>query len=250
MVTIILLLVLSVALLSLIGYRLSKKEKTPSAISVTNPDGTPNFDAPLDDWQEFLSSADWETILKIENQFIPRAYNKQDNALFNMLHYHLLKTEHPILSNETIDRIKNKTIWVDDETTDDEIKKVVKKSFPKISKPVFVVRKNKELVGFAITRSLIIYGITPVCTYPENAIVKVSVWKKSFLTKEDSKILEANLNELKLMMHLVNVPNLKWASWMIQNPNNATIYDGYCLTNQNRYIYFEFDDPTPIIVKL
>ena len=247
METIILLLVLIIAFLALIIYRLTRKEKTTSVIS---SNGSPNFKMSIDEWQEFLVKADWKTILEIKNQFTPCILNKKDNTLWNMLHDYLLKTEHPILSDEILLRISNKIIWVDENATDNEIKQTVKKRFKKISKPSFVISKAHELIGFALSEDLIIYGATPIYTYPETAIVKASVWKKSFLTKKDSQILEANLNELEEMTQLVDVPSLKWTSWMIENESNATIYDGYSLSHPKRYTYFEYDDPTPIIVKL
>jgi hypothetical protein len=247
MESIILLLVLIIAFMALIIYRLTRKEEITSVISSNS---SPNFKTPLEEWQEFLSKADWKTILEIKNQFTPCVLNKQDNALWNMLHDYLLKTEHPILSDEILFRITNKIIWVDGNATDNEIKRTVKMCFKKISKPAFVITKTYELIGFALSEDLIIYGSTSVCTYPETAVVKATVWRKSLLTKEDSQILEANMDELDEMTQLVNVPSLRWTAWMIQNKPNATIYDSYSLSHPKRYIYFEFDDPTPIIVKL
>lgn len=246
----IILLVVIFALIALVCYRLTRKKPVTFSPNDTSANEVPDYSDTLEDWYIYLLKTDWKTVYNLKREFIPQALNKHDEKLYQMFHSYLLKTVHPILSDRVIDNITNKTIWVKDNATDEEIKQIVQREWNEKLQPSYVISTSKEFIGFALSPTLIIYGITPVTTYPLRAILLAKDWKKSFLTKEDSHILEANLDELNSMADQIDVPNQMWDCWLLQNDKNASIYDGYRLSNSDRYTYFEEDDTTPIIVKL
>ena len=112
--------------------------------------------------------------------------------------------------------------------------------------PAYVLRNNRQLVGFALSQKLIIDGVTSLLVYASHIKKIVQSRGKSLLTKTDSKLVEKHFDILNLMMEEADVPQIRFKNWMISSDD----YDGYNINHPKRYAYYEHDDASLILAKL
>ena len=205
------------------------------------------YRASLDDVAAFIKKSDWKAIFNIVKTFIKRAGSQHDKQIWKMLTDRLCQTEHPILSDEFIQKHNSEIIWVETLATDEEIKKAVADKWNTTQKiPAYVLRKNHQLVGFALSQKLIIDGTTSLLVYASHIGNIVKSWRKSLLTKTDSKLVEKHFDTLNSMMEEADVPQIRFKHWMISTGD----YDGYNINHPKRYTYYEDDDYSLILAKL
>ena len=204
------------------------------------------YSSSLEDVEAFIKKSDWKAISQTVNNFVPRAESQQDKQIWKMLTDRLCQTEHPILSDEFIQKHCSEIIMVEKDTSDDEIKQEVEQKWKTTGRPFYVIRSNHQLVGFALSPKLIIDGVTS-CTILASHISKiVQSWGKSLLTKSDSKIVEKHFESLNSMMKEADVPTIRYQNWMISTGD----YDGYDINHPKRFTYYEHDDYSLILAKL
>lgn len=201
----------------------------------------------LDEVATLIEKSDWKTIFNIVKTFIKRAGSQHDQQVWKMLTDRLCQTEHPILSDKFVNKHSSEIIWVETLATDEEIKKAVADKWNTPPKnPAYVLRKNHQLVGFALSQKLIIDGVTSLLVYASHIGNIVKSWRKSLLTKTDSKLVEKHFDILNLMMEEADVPQIRFKHWMISTGD----YDGYNINHPKRYTYYEDDDCSLILAKL
>lgn len=204
------------------------------------------YNSSREDVEAFIKKSDWKTISNIADNFVPRVDFPHDNQVWKLLTDRLCQTEHPILSNEFMKRHRSEIIMVENNTSDAEIKKEVKQKWIDMGRPFYVVRSNHQLVGFALSSTLIIDGVTPRAIFASHIGKIVQSWNKSLLTKSDSKIVEKHFEALNSMMKEANVPHISHKNWMISTGD----YEGYDLNHPKRFTYYEDDDVSLILAKL
>lgn len=212
----------------------------------------PDRNAPISEWEEFVATNDWEQIHAVFMKFVPMVNDEQDHKIWTLLHSHLCKIESPFLSSHFIKYYEKEIITVEQNCSIEQIKNAVEELWPKISAPCFVIKTNGELVGFALSPSLIIVGVTPVACSAKNALANADCWDKKLLTKEDCVVLEKNFSHLNLLMRCAQVPHINCSDWLIapQENTNRKTYEGYDMHHADRIIRYSSSDYTNILVKL
>lgn len=224
-----------------------QKGTTQSQIERRKQSSTQFYNKSIDDVAAFIKQSDWKSILNNVDNFVPRAGSQHDEQIWKMLTDRLCQTEHPILSDKFVNKHSSEIIWVETLAIDEEIKKSVVDKWnitPKI--PAYVLRKNRQLVGFALSSNLIIDGVTPRGVFASHIRKIVESWGKLLLTQTDSEFVEKNFDTLNLMMEEADVPQISHKNWMICSND----YDGYNINHPKRYTYYEDDDYSLILAKL
>ena len=204
------------------------------------------YRASLTDVEAFIEQSDWKAISNTVNNFVPRSGSQHDMQIWKMLTDRLCQTEHPILSDKFIKKHTSEIIMVAKDTSDDEIKQEVERQWRVTGHPFYVVRSNHRLVGFALSPTLIIDGVTSRAIFASHIGKIVQGWSKSLLTRSDSKIVEKHFDTLNSMMKEADVPQICYKNWMISTGD----YDGYDINHPKRFTYYEHDDYSLILAKL
>ena len=204
------------------------------------------YSSSLEDVEAFIKKSDWKAISQTVNNFVPRAESQQDKQIWKMLTDRLCQTEHPILSDKFIKKHTSEIIMVAKDSSDDEIKQEVERQWRVTGHPFYVVRSNHQLVGFAISPTLIIDGVTSRAIFASHIGKIVQNWSKSLLTRSDSEIVEKHFDTLNSMMKEADVPQICYKNWMISTGD----YDGYDINHPKRFTYYEHDDYSLILAKL
>lgn len=216
-----------------------------------NADRTPTKEDSLAYWHDFISKHSWKDVLVLKSKFVPCALVEKDDEIWNLLCQRLIQIEQPVVSVCFINEYSDRIIWVDCQVSNQMVKNVVAQKYSSINKPCFVLETSGKLRGFALSEKLVIAGASAIAVFPHAAVKKVMSLNLSFLTKEDSSLVETNFWELNQMMRQVSVPGC-CSDWMIADegkmPNNP--YEGYDVHHPNRFTYYEHDDFTIIFAKL
>lgn len=240
--------------------RVTKPKANKTKFSTTDvPDAKasvetfPHIDNGLDVWAEFFAEQNWKTLLQFRETFHYEHGNKHVEAIWNMLCDRLTTIESPILSKEFFERNIYKVVFVSD-TSFSAVKEKLERFWEqRVQEPCYVVGKNNQLVGFALTPKLIIRGVTATSIFA-NHIPRIANFQNvEMLTKDDSAVVETHRETLRKMMIAAGVPALTYSHWMLRpNSDNECYgaYDGYNINHPNKYTYYEDDDFSPLLAKL
>ncbi len=213
----------------------------------------PDFNSGLDVWAEFFAEQDWKVLLQFYETFHYEHGNKHIEAIWKMLCDRLTRIESPVLSKEFFDENINKIVFVMD-TSFSAVKEKLEQFWKqREQEPCYVVSKNNQLVGFALTTDLVILGVTAIPVFAQHIGYIAYAQDVKMLNKADSEIVEANLKNLNRMMVAAGVPALTYSHWMLQ-PNDDNVeygtYDGYDINHPNKYTCYDDDDSSPLLAKL
>ena len=114
--------------------------------------------------------------------------------------------EQPILSSEFLVSQAANIIEVENGVERETIKDVVS-SMP-VSVPMYVVERCGKFRGFALTPQLILAGVTATAFFPYAVLEMAGEMNVSLLTREETRVVEKNLQCLLSMMSKVDVPYL------------------------------------------
>lgn len=227
-------------------------KETPPPEVIPPKKAIPDRNDDVAEWEEFVKTADWEKIHGFFMKFVPMVNDDQDHAIWNVLHNRLCQLELPTLSHWFIKYHSKRIILVKQDSSVAQIKETVEEFWPSIKSPCFVLKSDGELVGFALSPTLIISGITPVACKAKNALQLVKDWNKELLTVDDCRLVEACFHQLNDLMQSAQVPTIKCSDWIIavdEHSGKKTL-KGYDINHEDRVIPYSLTDYTNILVKL
>lgn len=222
--------------------------------AVIEENRVPQRDDSVECWQVFAEKAGWREVYDVRRSFVPRAYGPyadHDMAVCDLLSERLFRMEQPILSPEFLASQATNIIEVENGADRETIKDVVS-SMP-VSVPMYVIERCGRFRGFALTPQLILAGVTATAFRPYVVLEMAEEMNVSLLTREETGVVEKNLQCLLDMMSKIDVPLLYEKEWMLlpdENGVRAGSFETYNLRHSKRFGFLEHDDFSVLVAKL
>lgn len=226
----------------------------PEENAVVEESRVPQKDDSVECWQAFAEKVGWREVYDVHRSFVPRAYGPyadHDMAVCNLLSERLFRMEQPILSPAFLGSLSADIIEVENGADNEAVKAVV--SSKSVSVPMYVVERCGKLRGFALAPQLILAGVTATAFRPYWVLKMAEKMNVSLLSREETEVVEKNLQRLLGMMSKVGVPRLHEKEWMLlpsEDDVRAGSYETYNLRHSKRLGYLEHDDFSVLVAKL
>ena len=162
-------------------------------------------------WEKWIESADWCRVYKcwLNRNYLQDEYGRPIyfGRVLSLLKLRLQDIQRPVLPDEFFAKHHN-VLVIKSSLTFANIVADVEAQMTHKMRPHFVVDEKHKLVGFALTPTLIIAGVSVLRMFPHEALEVIKKGGFRLLSKEDAALVSRQKDILSEMMKEAQVPDL------------------------------------------